>query len=113
MTEFILGHVTNKSWAYSGVFSFFRKKNHEKMSPPPKSLFENRMKNPFSKRHILGQNAPQKILNSYYTALYQKTAFGFDTGPQEVPKPVNTQIRVFAYFMCLLVRALPEVRDRI
>ena len=30
-----------------------------------------------------------------------------------MPEPENTQIRVFAYFMCFLVRALPKVRDQI
>ena len=44
---------------------------------------------------------------------YQKTAFIFDPRPWEVPEPENTQIHVLAYFMCFLVRALPEVRDQI
>ena len=30
-----------------------------------------------------------------------------------MPEPENTQIRVFAYFMCFLVWALPKVRDQI
>ena len=71
------------------------------------------MKSIFLQRNFLGQNAPKFFLNSNYIALYQKTAFGFDPGPREVPEPENMQIRVFVYFMCFLVRALPEVWGQI
>ena len=48
VTELSFGHVTSKTWAYSGVFGFFRKKFRQKNSPPPpKSLFQNTMGNPF------------------------------------------------------------------
>ena len=48
VTELSFGHVTIKTWAYSGVFGYFRKKFwRKKLSPPPKSLFENTMGNPF------------------------------------------------------------------
>ena len=69
------------------------------------------MGNLFFGMSFLGRNAP-KISNSNYTALYQKIAFKFDSGPREVPKPDYTQIRALAYFMCFLVWALPKVRDQ-
>ena len=48
VTELGFAHVTTKTWAYFGVFSFFRKNFGEKtVPPPPKSLFENTMGNSF------------------------------------------------------------------
>ena len=31
----------------------------------------------------------KKIKNSYYIELYDKTTFGFNFGPREVPQPEN------------------------
>ena len=66
----------------------------------------------FSKNHILGQNVQKKIRTATIEH-FIKTAFRIDPGLREVPEPENTQIHVFAYFMCFLVRALPKVRDQI
>ena len=43
VTELSFGHVTTKTWAYFGVFSFFRTKiSAKKMSPPhPNHFFVN------------------------------------------------------------------------
>ena len=56
------------------------------------------MENQFFTLLNTDQNAPKKNQNSNFIALYQKTSFGFDTGPLEVPRPENTQICVFAHF---------------
>ena len=74
--------------------SFFKKNfGKEKKTvppPPPKSLFENTMKNPCLEHNFLGQNAPFKKKHINYLALSQKSAFGFDPRPREVPEPENT-----------------------
>ena len=72
----------------------------------------------FPRSGIESESSPNKKDGIYSTCILRnsithKNASGFDPGPREVPKPENTQIRVFAYFMCFLVRALPEVWDRI
>ena len=48
LTELGFAHVTTKTWAYLGVFGFFRKMFVKKMPPPmAKSHFENTRENPF------------------------------------------------------------------
>ena len=39
VTELSFAHVTNKTWAYSGVFGFFRKKFQQKTVPPTQITF--------------------------------------------------------------------------
>ena len=58
--NFSFGHVTTKTWAYSGVFGFFRKKNlSQNLFPtsPLKSIFENTMGNPFLNTFCDDQNS--------------------------------------------------------
>ena len=112
VTELSFGHVTTKTWAYSGVFGFFRKTFWQKnCPPPPKSLFENTMGNPFFGTPFFGTKRSKKIIqNSNYIALFQKTAFGFDPGPREVPEPENTQIRILAHFCIFWFGHFPSLR---
>ena len=83
-----------------------------KISPTPKSPFENAMGNAF-----LGtKRSTKKMLNSNFIALYlkKKTVFGYDPRPWEVPKPENTRLRAqICNFYVFSGSVLPEVRDRI
>ena len=104
-TELGFAHVTNETWAYSGVFGFFRKKFLQKKALPPHPK-------PFFKICL------DFFLNINYKALYQKTAFGFDPDlrkclNQKTCKYQYLCARNNAYFMCFLVRKLPKVRDQI
>ena len=114
LMELSFTHITSKTWAHSRKFGFFRKISGLKKAPPrPNHFLKIRLEIHFLERHFWDESLQKKIQNCNYIALYQKTAFGFDPGPWEVPKPEitrNTQIHVFA---CFLVRALPEVRDQI
>ena len=65
----------------------------KKMSPPHQNNFsENTMGNSFLGTPFFGTKRYKKKQNSKYVALYQKTAFGFDPRPREVPKAENTKI---------------------
>ena len=58
VTELSFAHVT---WAYFGVFGFFRQQFwQKKVSPPPKSLFENTIGNPFIDFFKYGPKQSQK-----------------------------------------------------
>ena len=114
VTELSFGHATTKTWSYFGMFGFFRKHFWRNRNVPPptqitflKIQWEIHLWNAI----FWDETLYKKIQNRNYIALYQKTAFWFDPGPQEVLEPENTQITVFVYFMCFLVWALPEVRD--
>ena len=111
---YVLGTLPLKLGHKCGVFGFLRQKNvGKKIVPPhPDHFLKIQWEINFFKCPFFGTQPSTKILNRSYIAFYQKTAFGFNPRPWEVPEPENTQTRVFAYIMCFLVRALPEVRDR-
>ena len=84
VTEISFAHVTTKTWAYSGLFGFIRKKCWQKKTvPTPELLLKNTMGNPFWERPFVGTK-------------HSKIKF----------RTVITRICVFR------VWALPEVRDQ-
>ena len=56
--------------------------------PHPNKFLKIQWKIKFLERPFLGQTL-QFFFLSIHIALYQTTAFGFDPGPREVPKPEN------------------------
>ena len=61
--ELGFAHVTTKTWAYSGVFGFFRKKCRRKnCRPRPNHFSKIQWEIHFLERHFLGQNAPNFFL---------------------------------------------------
>ena len=79
------------------VWIFFRNFVCHKICPPhPNHFLKIQWEIRFFKRHFLGQNTP-KTLHKFKTVVIQhfmkKTAFGFDLGPREGPKPETHEIR--------------------
>ena len=106
VTELSFAHITTTTWAYSRVLDFSEFFLAKKTGPPPpKSLFDNAMGNPFLTFWSLHQNAPF-FLNCYYIGLYQKTAFGlnFDFGKWPTGKCMKVKMCVFIDLFKVLKR---------
>ena len=78
--------VTHKILSYLTLNTFWRKWN---------ALFENTIGNPFLERKF-SMTKSSKKKNRTVNILH---FIELNPGPREVPKPENTQIHVFAYFM--------------
>ena len=99
-TELSFGHVTTNTWAYSGVFCFFRIFCH-KICPHPNHFLKIQWEIHFFKRHFLERNAPNFFLEEYLYSTLSENCFRilFQTsGSSATRKHANTHIGVFHMF---------------
>ena len=91
VTELGFSHFTTKTWAYSSVLGFFRKKIWQaKFCPPHQiTLWKYNGKSIFKTFLIWTKTLKNFFYNCDYIGLYEKTAFGLNFGLQEVPQPEN------------------------
>ena len=92
-------HATTKTYAYFGVFGFFRIIFFAKKVTLPWSnhIFEIQWEIHFLKRPFSRQNAPKKFQNNNCIGLCVKTAFENNFGPPAVPKLENLHFQCHAF----------------
>ena len=95
VTELGFAHVTTKTWAYSGVFGFFRKKCRQKNCPPHQNHFlKIQWEIHFLERHFLRRNAPKLIIQHFIKKLLLDLIPDLGKCPnQKIRKCANTRMK--------------------
>ena len=79
--------------------------------PPPQSLFENEMGNPFFGMSFFGtKRSTKEIQNSQYKAFHQKNAFGLILDLGKYPNQKTYEIRKYMYMHVFWFGHIPSSR---